>query len=231
MSERKAALKYAFPYTIPVLTGFAFLGTAYGILMSSKGISFLWTMLMSFTVFSGSIQYMAATLLVSAFNPLYALGLTIVVNARYLFYGIAMLEKLKDAGKYKPYIIFGMCDETFSILCSIPAPPEINKQLYMLYVTLLDHSYWILGSALGCLIGSFIPFNSKGLDFVLTALFVVIFINQWKSCKKHTPAIVGVCCSIACLVIFGPDGFIIPAMASILLVLALLKEKISKELE
>ncbi|WP_312643552.1 AzlC family ABC transporter permease [Hydrogenoanaerobacterium sp.] len=229
MNEKRKALKAAFPHTIPVLTGFLFLGIAYGILMNTKGYGVGWTVLMSAVAFAGSMQYVAITLLTTVFDPIYALLITLMVNARHLFYGISMLEKFQGTGRFKPYLIFGLCDETFSILCSAEPPQGVDRNWFMFFVTLLDHGYWVLGSALGGALGPMISFDTKGLDFVLTALFVVIFINQWKSSKKHTPAVIGVVCSAICLVLFGQSHFMIPAMLSILAVLTLFRKKIEQE--
>lgn len=221
MNEKTKALKAAFPHTIPVFTGFIFLGIAYGILMNTKGYGIGWTVLMSLMAFAGSAQYVAITFLTSVFNPIYALLMTLMINARHLFYGISMLDKYKDAGKLKPYLIFGLCDETFSIVCSTEPPEGVNRNWFRFFITLLNHCYWILGSALGVLLGSMVSFNTKGLDFVLTALFVVIFVGQWKTHQNRKPAVIGVLCSVICLVVFGPSNFIIPAMIAILAVLTL----------
>lgn len=228
MNTKRRALKAAFPYTLPILAGFAFLGLAYGILMHSKGFSFLWPMLMSMTIFAGSMEFVAADLLCSAFHPLYAFFLTLMVNARHLFYGISMLDKFKGTGLKKWYLIFGMCDESFSILCSTEPPEDVDKGWFMVFVTLLNQCYWVAGATLGGILGSFIPFNTQGIDFVMTALFVAIFIDQWKSQKSHLPAIVGLTMPILCLVIFGPGQFILPSMALILAVLSLLKKPLER---
>ncbi len=229
MKEKVTALKAAFPHTIPVFTGFTFLGIAYGILMNSKGYGFGWTVLMSLVAFAGSAQYVAITSLTSIFDPIYALLLTLMVNARHLFYGISMLDKYKDTGKFKPYLIFGLCDETFSIVCSANPQEGVNRNWFMFFVTILNHSYWVLGSALGGLLGYIVSFNTKGLDFVLTALFVVIFIGQWKSQENHKPAIIGIVCSVICLGFFGPNNFIIPSMFAILAILTMFRKKIVVE--
>lgn len=228
MSEKTKALKAAFPHTIPVFTGFIFLGIAYGILMNSKGYGFAWTVLMSLLAFAGSAQYVAITFLTSVFNPVSALLLTLMVNARHLFYGISMLDKYKGTGKFKPYLIFGLCDETFSIICSTEPPEGVNRNWFMFFVTLLDHFYWVLGSALGGLLGYMVSFNTKGLDFVLTALFVVIFIGQWRSQRNHKPAVIGVACTAGCLAAFGPNNFIIPSMLAILGILTIFRKKIAE---
>lgn len=222
------ALKAAFPHTLPVLAGFLFLGVAYGILMKSIGYGAGWTFLVSFLVFAGSMQYVAITLLTSAFNPLYALFITLMVNARHIFYGLSMLEKLKKAGRLKPYLIFAMCDETFSILCSAKPEKDVDHNWFMFFIAFLNRWYWIIGSVIGALLGEYIKFSTRGLDFALTALFVVIFINQWREQKNHYPAIIGVISTIICLGIFGRSNFVIPSMVLILTIFALSGEKLLK---
>lgn len=229
MHRRTKALKVAFPHTIPVLTGFLCLGAAYGILMSSKGQGIILPILFSIFTFAGSMQFVAITLLTSVFNPVYAFFLTLMVNARHLFYGVSMLKKLSNTGRFKPYLIFGMCDETFSILCSAEPPDDVDKNLFMFFVSLLDQSYWVAGTALGVLLGSVISFDTSGIDFVMTAMFTVIFINQWRESKNHLPAIAGVLCSVVCLLIFKADNFIIPAMISIVIVLTLFRKRLDNK--
>lgn len=229
MQDIKKALKAAFPHTIPILTGFLFLGIAFGILMDVKGLKIGWTMLMSICTFAGSMQFVAVTLLTAAFNPWYAFFLTLMVNARHLFYSISMLDKFRDTGKCKPFLIFSLCDETFSVLCSSEPPKDVNRKYFMFFIALLNYLYWSLGSMLGGILGNFISFNTEGLDFVLTALFVVIFLNQWKSLQHHIVPYIGVGCSILSLLIFGAEGFIIPAMLMILLLLTLLRTKKESE--
>lgn len=229
LGEKTKALRAAFPHTIPVLTGFLFLSMAYGILMESKGYGLGWIALFSIFVYAGSAQYMAINFLVSAFNPIYALLMTLMINARHLFYGISMLERYGDSGRLKPYLIFGMSDETFSITCSVDPPAGINKNWFFFFITFLNQIYWVLGSILGGLLGPMIAFNTEGLDFVLTALFVVIFLGQWKSNKDHVPASIGVICSAICLIIFGPDNFIIPSMIAISLVLMIYEKEHTKK--
>ena len=229
MHQKIKALKAAFPYTIPVMAGYFFIGIAFGILLNSKGYHFGWAILMSVFVYAGSMQFVAVNLLTLAFNPLNAFLMTLMVNARHLFYGLSMLEKFLGTEKKKPYLIFGLTDETYSILCSVDPPKEVEKNWFMFFITLLNQIYWVTASAIGALLGSIIPFNTEGIDFVMTALFVVIFINQWKSQKKHAPAIIGVAASLICLLFLGSEKFIIPAMGLIALTLTFFKKSIEKE--
>ncbi|UOQ84787.1 AzlC family ABC transporter permease [Gracilibacillus salinarum] len=219
-----AALRSAFPLTIPIMAGFIFLGIAYGIYMNSLGFHPIYPILMSLVIYSGSMEFLAATLLLATFNPLYALVLTIMVNARHIFYGISMLEKYKGMGKKKFYLIYGLSDEAFSINSTADIPRHIDRGWFMFFVTMLNHGYWVVGSIIGAYFGAFIPFNTEGLEFVLTALFVVILMDNWMKEKNHRSAGIGLCCSVICLVIFGGDLFIIPTMFAILAVLTILRK-------
>ena len=223
-----AALRAALPKTLPIFAGFWFLGMSYGILMKVNGFSFLYPMLMALTIFGGSLEFVAASLLMGSFAPLQTLLVTLMIQARHLFYGISMLEKYKGTGWKKFYLIFGMCDESFSINYSASIPEGIDRSWFMFFVTLLNHLYWISGATLGGLIGNFITFNTEGLDFVMTAMFVVIFIEQWLKEKKHYTALIGVFASVLCLIIFGAESFIIPTMAVIFIMLALFRKPIEK---
>lgn len=218
------AFKAALPYTIPICIGFLFLGMSYGFLMRSKGFSFVYPMLTSLFIFAGSMEFITINLLLASFNPIYTLLLTIMVNARHIFYGISMLDKYKNCGYKKLYLIFGMCDESFSINCSITPPPDIDKGWFMFFVTLLNHIYWVSGATLGGLLGYVISFDTKGIDFVMTALFVVMFINQWEETENHLSAIIGLICPFICLIIFGSQNFMLPSMALIILCFLLLKK-------
>lgn len=228
---KQKALRAAFPRTIPILTGYLFLGMAYGFLMHVKGFGIGWTALVSATVFAGSMQYVGITLLTSAFNPLYALLLTLMINARHLFYGIAMLEKYMDAGSLKLFLIFGLVDETFSVNCSYEPPKGIERRWFYFFTTLLNYTYWLISCMAGNLMGNLITFNTKGIEFVLTALFIVIFLNQWMESRKHDAALTGLICSAACLILFGPQRFLIPAMIFITLTLVLFKKQMEREAE
>lgn len=225
-SQALKALRVAFPRTIPILAGFLFLGITYGIYMNVSGFSFWYPMLMSLTIFAGSMEFVAVNMLLGAFNPIQALMLTLMINARHLFYGISMLDKFKGTGLKKLYLIFGMCDESFSINYTAYIPDGVDKGWFMFWVTFLDHIYWFAGSTLGGIFGSLITFNTEGLDFVLTAMFVVIFTDQWLKEKTHTSAIFGLVLSFLCLLVFGADNFIIPSMIAILLALTMFRAKI-----
>ena len=227
----KKAFAAAFPYTVPVLTGFLFLGITYGILMKVSGFPVWLSVLMSVIIFAGSMQFVAVDILLSVFNPVEAFLMTLMINARHLFYGISMLEKYKSTGKFKPYLIFAMCDETFSVNCSVDIPKDTDKNLFMFFVTLLDQLYWIIGTALGSVFGSFISFNTEGLDFVMTAMFAVIFLEQILKEKDHAVSIAGLVLSVAALVIFGADSFIIPAMLMIFAFLSLFRKRIERTKE
>ena len=182
---KSKAFRAALPYTIPICIGFLFLGISYGFFMHSKGFSFLYPVLMSLFIFAGSMEFVTVNLLLTAFNPLSAFLLALMVNARHLFYGISMLDKYKNTGLKKPYLIYGMCDESFSINCTVTPPADVDKGWFMLFVTLLNQIYWVAGAALGSLLGSVISFDTTGIEFVMTALFVVMFINQWEETDNH----------------------------------------------
>lgn len=222
------ALKAAFPYTLPIFAGFLFLGISYGIYMNISGFGAVYPIIMSLTIFAGSMEFVATSLLLSGFDPLNALILTLMVNARHLFYGISMLDKYKNTGKKKWYLIFGMCDESFSINLTADIPDDIDKGWFMFFVTLLNHLYWFTGAALGGLFGNLITFDAEGLDFVMTALLVVIFLNQWMKEKQHLSSLIGVFCTILCLVLFGSSDFLIPAMILILAILTIFRNPIER---
>lgn len=226
---KKRAFRAAVPYTLPICAGFLFLGMSYGFLMRSKGFSFVYPMMMSLVIFAGSMEFVTVNLLLSAFHPLHAFLLTLMVNARHLFYGISMLEKYKNMGWKKPYLIYGMCDESFSVNCTADPPPDVDRGWFMLFVTLLNHIYWVTGAAFGALLGYAIHFDTKGIEFVMTALFLVMFIDQWEKTKNHKPALIGLGCSTICLAVFGSGSFLLPSMACIILCLLAGKKENTKE--
>jgi len=225
---KRKALKAAFPYTVPIFAGFWFLGLAYGILMNVSGFSFWYPMLMSLTIFGGSLEFVAVSVLLGPFAPLQTFIMTLLIQARHLFYGIAMLDRYRDLGWKRFYLIFGLCDETFSINCTAEIPAGVDKGWFMFFVTLLNHFYWFSGSTVGGVVGSLFTFNTEGLDFVMTAMFVVIFLEQWRKDERHCSALIGLGCAILCLLVFGPDRFLIPTMAAIILLLGLFKTPIEK---
>ena len=227
----KKAFKAAFPYTIPIFAGFWFLGMTYGIYMNVSGFSFLYPMLMSITIFAGSMEFITVDLLLGSFNPVQAFLMTLMINARHLFYGISMLDKFRGTGLKKLYLIFGMCDESFSINYTAKIPPDVDRGWFMFFVTLLNHFYWFSGSTLGGIFGSLIHFNTEGLDFVMTAMFTVIFLEQWLKDRQHISALLGLGISLLCLWIFGADNFIIPSMAAMLMMLTLLGKPVEKREE
>lgn len=224
---KKQAFQAALPYTLPICFGFLFLGMSYGFLMHSQGFPFVYPLFMSLFIFAGSMEFVTVNLLLSAFHPLSAFLLALMVNARHLFYGISMLDKYKNCGPKKFYLIYGMCDESFSINCAVTPPPEIDRGWFMFFVTLLNHIYWVSGATLGALLGYVIHFDTTGIEFVMTALFVVMLVGQWEEADDHRPALTGIVCSLVCLLLFGGDRFMLPAMALIVLCFSLGRNKIS----
>lgn len=224
----KAAFFAAFPNTIPILAGFLFLGIAYGIYMNQSGFKFYYPMFMSFIIFAGSVEFATVSWLLGSFDPVNIFFLTLMINARHLFYGLSMLEKYNIPGWKKLYLIYGMCDESFSINATVDVPKDIDKGLFMFFVTMLNQIYWVAGATIGGIFGSFIPFNTKGIEFVMTALFIVIFLENWLKEKDHSASVIGLFISFICLMIFKGTNFIIPSMIIILSVLTLLRGRLQK---
>ena len=221
-------IRKAFLDTIPVMTGYMFLGFGFGIVMHQSGYGGLWPIAMSLFIYAGSMQYMAVGLLTGGASLLTTALTTIVVNARHLFYGISMVDAYKGAGKKKPYMIFALTDETYSLVSQNPAPDSPDFHRYCLLVSFFDQCWWVGGTALGALAGDLLPLNFEGIEFVLTALFVTIFAEQWLSTKNHFPAVVGVAATAASLLIFGKDVFLIPSMCLIAAIL-IMARKTGKE--
>ena len=220
---KKTAFRAAFLDTVPVMTGYVFLGFGFGILLHQSGYGVLWAGAMSLFIYAGSMQYMTVSLLSSGAGLLTAALTTLVVNARHLFYGISMVDTYKGAGRKKPYLIFALTDETYSLVSKNQVPEGMNRHTYCLLVSALDQVDWVAGSLLGSLAGSLLPFDFQGIEFVLTALFVTIFVEQWLSAKNHAPAVIGVVSTTACLLLFGSDVFLIPSMIVIALVLTVMR--------
>ncbi|MCH5185958.1 MAG: AzlC family ABC transporter permease [Oscillospiraceae bacterium] len=226
----KATVKYAFLKSLPVMAGYTALGTGFGVLLSSKGYSFWWAILMSITIYAGSMQYVGVNLLAGGASVISTALMTLMVNARHIFYGISMIDSYRDMGWRKWYAIFGLTDETYSIVCSdSDLPPGVNKKNYIFILSLMNQFYWIFGSFFGAFLGNTLSFNSMGIDFSMTALFVVIFVEQWEKNKQHLPAILGLAVSTVCLIVFGADNFLIPSMTGNVIGLFLLRNKMRKE--
>lgn len=218
---KNSVLRKAFADTLPVMTGYLVLGIGFGILMQEKGYGILWSLAMSVFIYAGSMQYLAVSLLTGGVSLVTAALTTLMVNARHLFYGISMIERYRGLGREKPYLIVSLTDETYSLVSSEP-PQGVPYHRYCLLVSVLDHCYWVAGSAIGSLLGNILPISFEGIDFALTALFVTVFVEQWLSTKDHRPALIGVMSTLICLLAFGSQIFLIPSMALIALLLLLL---------
>lgn len=215
-NQKQAALRAAFPTTIPVMTGYLCLGMAYGLLMAANDYGPLWSTLMSAIGFGGSMQYVAITLLVTAFDPLQAFLLAVMVNARHMFYGLSMLDKYKGLGKVRPFLIYVLSDETFSLVSTLEPPDGVERKDFYFWISLLDYLYWVGATALGGLLGRFLTFDTTGLDFALTALFVVLFLEQWKKPENRPAGVIGMVCAAVSLAVFQANNMVIPAMVLIL---------------
>lgn len=222
---RLKALKAAAPMTLPIGVSFFFLALSYGVLMGTKGFSFLWPMCMSAFIFTGAMEFVTVNLLLSAFNPFAALLLALMIGARHLFYGIAMLGRFRNVGAKKFYLIYGMCDETFALNSSASIPEGVDRGWFYCFVTLLNQAYWVAGATLGGLLGGHMTFNATGLEFVLTAMFVVVFVDQWMASKRrqHMAALVGIALPSLLLGALGPDRFMIPSLLSMLVLFVALR--------
>ncbi len=222
------AARAAFPHTLPIFAGFLFVGFAFGIYIKSMGFPTYCPILMSIFIFAGSGQFVAGSFLLQPFAPLSSFFTTVLVNARHVFYGLSMLNEYHDIGKKRLPIIFWMCDETFSVNCTAVIPENIDKGWFYFFVSLFDYLYWQLGTILGAVCGDILPFDTTGIDFVMTALFIVIFVNQWDREKNHTSSLVGFGFSLLCLVIFGAKNFLLPSMIGIFICLTLLRNRLEK---
>ena len=225
MENRISTIRHAFYKSIPVMAGYIVLGTGFGILMNNAGYGVLWTAAMSAFIYAGSMQYVGVGLLTGGASVLTTIITTVMVNARHLFYSISMVEPYKNVGKYKPYMIFALTDETYSLLCDGQVPEGTDPNLYRFLVSLFNHSYWVTGSILGSLLGVVLPFPTTGIEFSMTALFIASFTEQWLTTKDHIPALTGLLSTLLCLVLFGRQNFLIPAMLCITLVLTILRRR------
>lgn len=229
MLQYKQAFKKAFPYTIPVLTGYLFIGIAFGVMYAEKGYSFLWAILMSLLVYAGSGQYLAVNFFVPGLSFLHVIFLTFMVNVRHIFYGISLLERFNKMGKARWYMIFGLTDETYSLLCTTNVPEGVDESKFLFAISIMNQSYWILGSAIGGIAGSVLPINSEGIDFAMTALFAVIFVEQWMEKNNRIPAMIGVLVAIVGVLVFGPSNFVLPTMLAVVALLFVGRKKLDKE--
>lgn len=229
MTETRKTLKAAFPHTLPVLAGYLFMGAAFGVMLRANGYGPWWALAMSLLIYAGSGQFVGVALLASAFQPLYAFVLILMVNSRHLFYGISFLERYAGTGWKKPFLVFWLTDETFSIICSAEPPPKIDRGWFMFAISGLHHLYWIAGGVIGNVLGSLAGLDPKGVDFVMTALFVVIFTHQWLATREHTPALIGVAAPLAALALFGSGYFLLPAMALVVAALFLFRRRLDPD--
>lgn len=230
MIINKKTIKYAFLSSLPVMAGYIVLGIGFGMLLHDKGYSFWWAILMSISIYAGSMQYVGVNLLASGASILSTALMTLMVNARHLFYGISMVEEYRDMGIRKPYLIFGLTDETYSLVCGNPDLPEgVNRKNYYFLVTFMNQCYWVAGSFIGGFLGTAFHLPTQGIDFSMTALFVIIFIEQWEKAEHHLPAILGLTISIICLLIFGEEQFLIPSMLGITAALFFLQKRIQQK--
>lgn len=221
----KRTIRKAFYTSIPVLAGYVVLGIGFGILMRNAGYGVLWTASMSLFIYAGSLQYVGVGLLTGGASVLTTAITSFMVNARHLFYSISMIDKYKGAGRYKPYMIFALTDETYSLLCDGMTPPGVDPSRYRFLVSMFNHSYWVAGSIIGSLLGTVLPFSTAGIEFSMTALFVAAFTEQCLTTKDHVPALTGLVCTLLCLLLFGSKNFLIPAMLLITLVLTVLRRR------
>ena len=227
---RREILFKAFYRSIPVMTGYIVLGIGFGILLRNAGYGVLWAFSMSLLIYAGSMQYVGIGLISSGASVITTLLTTIMVNARHLFYSISMIDKYKDAGKYKPYMIFALTDETYSLLCEDESVPAENINQYRFLVSLFNQCYWVTGSILGSLLGAILPFSTAGIEFSMTALFIASFTEQWITARDHLPALTGLVSTLLCLLLFGPDRFLIPAMLLITGLLTVFREREEKKI-
>ena len=226
------AFRAAAPQTLPVFAGYLVLGLGYGIYVQSLGLPVWLPPLMGTVVYGGSLEFVLASLLLGSFAPVSAFLMALMIQARHLFYGLTMLQRYRGYGLRSAYMIFAMSDETFSITCSAEPPEGVDKGWFMFFITLLDQIYWVASAAMGAALGSVLPFSTEGVDFVMTAMFVVIFLNQWEKEKQHASAIIGIAAPLVCLRILGSGSFLIPSMVCILVALLLLRRPIeAKESE
>ena len=231
MSGYKEAIVKAFPYTIPVLTGYLFIGGAFGVMFADQGYNILWAILMSVVVYAGSGQYLAVNFFVPGFSLVQAAFLTIMVNIRHVFYGLSLVERYNRFGKKRWYMIFGMTDETYSLICTTNIPEGVDEEKFLFSITLLDQLYWILGTIIGSFLATAIGFSSEGVEFAMTALFIVMFIELWYRRTNRPAELIGLAVSFVCLLIFGANNFVLPTMILIIAILMLYRKRMEGVME
>ncbi len=222
---KRNTVRQAMKTSIPIMAGYLFLGFGFGVLLEKAGYGPLWALAMSLLIYGGTMQYVGVGLLAGGASIVTTIVTSLMVNARHLFYSISMVHRYRGAGRYKPYLIFALTDETYSLLSDDRVPEGVDLNLYRFLVSLFNHSYWIAGCVLGNVLGSVLPFSAKGIDFSMTALFVAAFAGQWITADSHIPALTGLIGTLLCLLIFGADNFLIPAMLLITLILTLLRSR------
>lgn len=229
MGDLKAAIKKAFPCTVPVLTGYLFMGAAFGVMFASLGYNVLWAILVSTVVYAGSGQYLAVNFFVPGFSLIQAVFLTIMVNIRHVFYGLSLVGRYNRFGPKRWYMIFGLTDETYSLICTTDIPKDCDEEDFLFSITLLDHIYWVLGAAVGSILATVMVFDSTGIEFAMTALFLVIFIEMWQKRTNRMPELIGVLVALVCLIVFGADNFVLPAMLVMVAAVLFLRNKLEPE--
>lgn len=213
-----SGIKAAFPFTIPIFLGWIFVALTYGVLMSNLGYNAWWTMLFSAVCYCGGMQIAAIPMMSAGFDPAQMLLMSYLVNFRHTFYGIPLLEKYKNAGALKPFLVYTLADEQFSISVSAKKPENVEDKYFYFGIHLLSFAYWIGLTGLGGVIGGLITFDTTGLDFALTAMFVVLFMQQWKQKENRPACVIGVAITLLCRVIFGTSMFLVPALLGMLLI-------------
>lgn len=224
------AFRAAFPYTIPVLTGYLFIGMAFGVMIQEKGYNFLWAMLMSLLIYAGSGQYLAVNFFAPGVNLFHVIFMEFMLNIRHIFYGLSLLERFGKMGKKRLYMIFSLTDETYSLFFVTKVPPDVREDQFLFAIAILDQSYWIIGSGIGALLGNILPFSTEGIDFAMTALFVVIMTEQWMEKQNRKSVLIGLGCGLLCLLIFGAENFILPTMVCIMVILLAGKRVLSAQM-
>ena len=227
----KKALRPAFTATIPVLCGYLFIGFAFGVMLRDIGFGSIWSFFCSLTIYAGSGQYLLVSLLAAKASLVTVAVMTLLLNCRHIFYGLSFLETFHAMGRRKWYMIFSLTDETYSLLCSLKVPEGMDEKKVMFLISLLDQIYWIVGSVAGAALGQVLPFDMTGIDFAMTALFVTIFVDQWREAKSHLPAVIGLISSVICLQIFGGSNFILPSLIITVTILMALQKRLEGRVE